>query len=269
MSDDALTPDWIVPLHIEPGEDAEDFSVLKRELAVEGVQRGAGCVLTFMPAPRRLGMTAQELVLNVSLNIVTGVPASLMAAWLWERWTRRGKHTLVSREGDRLKTQQEVLAWLHRVFPQVTQVPDTPTGLQSQPLLKNLHQEISMKLDEQHCWEFKDGKLIAAVDPATGDGDVDANIAAAGYTTEITSKHDESHCGGDVTLYKNTSSTNGNPLFYIDIMGDMTGIGSLVASDFKQLTETLNYLSGLLVLIRMDQSSAIARSTAQQPMPRP
>jgi hypothetical protein len=43
-------------------------------------------------------------------------------------------------------------------------------------------------------------------------------------------------------------------------MGDKTGLSALIARDFKQLAETLNYLSGLLSLIRLDQSASIARS---------
>jgi len=123
--------------------------------------------------------------------------------------------------------------------------------------------ESNMDLREQQCWELKGGQLDPVEDPTDGDGDVDENILAAGYSHEISSKHNDSHCGADVTVYKNAVSKNGNPLFYIDIMGDKTGIAALIARDFKQLAETLNYLSGLLNLIRMDQSSAIANSADQ------
>lgn len=120
-----------------------------------------------------------------------------------------------------------------------------------------------MKLHEQHCWELKGGQLVPVEDPAGGDGGVDENISAAGYSREIDSKYDDSHSGAEVTIYKNTSSTNQNPLFYIDIMGDKTGLSALIARDFKQLAETLNYLSGFLNVIRLDQSAAIARSMVQ------
>lgn len=144
MSDTALEPPWETTLRIEPGEDAQDFLALSRELAAVGEQRGVGLVLSYRPAPRRLGMTAQELALNIGLSLGTGVPASLIAAWLWERCTRRGKHTIVSQQGERMKTQPQLWAWLRRVFPQLAQVPDTPSGLQLQrlviPLFKNLRE---------------------------------------------------------------------------------------------------------------------------------
>jgi hypothetical protein len=126
-----------------------------------------------------------------------------------------------------------------------------------------------MELHEQHCWEYKGGCLVSIDDPADGDGDVDQNIFAAGYLHEITSKYVKSHSGADVTVYKNTSPTNEKPLFYIDIMGDKTGIAALIARDFKKLVETLNYLSGLLNLIRMDQSSTIGNLIIQSKEPRP
>jgi len=70
-----------------------------------------------------------------------------------------------------------------------------------------------MEFHDQHCWEYKDGKLVPAQDPAAGDGGVDEQIFAAGYLREITSVIDDSHCGADVTVYKNTNPTNGNPFF--------------------------------------------------------
>lgn len=125
-----------------------------------------------------------------------------------------------------------------------------------------------MELNTQHCWELRNGQLHPVDDPTDGDGNVDENIAAAGYISEITSKFGNLFSGADVTLYKNASDSNGKPLFYLDLMGDKTGIAALVASDFKQLVETLNHLGGLLTLIRMDQSFAIECST-QALMERP
>ena len=80
------------------------------------------------------------------------------------------------------------------------------------------------------------------------------------YNLVVCRGHDDSYSNAEIKIYKNTSSTNQNPLFYIDIMGDKTGLSALIARDFKQLAETLNYLSGLLSLIRLDQSASIARS---------
>jgi len=46
-------------------------------------------------------------------------------------------------------------------------------------------------------------------------------------------------------------------------MGDKTGLASLIARDFPHLVQTLNHLSGLLNLIRMDQSSGIGNMTVR------
>jgi hypothetical protein len=111
----------------------------------------------------------------------------------------------------------------------------------------------------QHCWELKGSQLVAVDDPCTGDGNLDGNldalIAAAGYCTEVSSTSLGDVAGAEVTLYKNVSNTPGKPLFYLDVMGMSTGIGALVAHDFRQLVETLNYLSGLLKLLAMGQAS--------------
>lgn len=117
-----------------------------------------------------------------------------------------------------------------------------------------------MGQNEQYCWELVSGKLAPAKDPIpTDDGDFDALLASAGYLSEISSALDRTHSNAEVVIYKNAKPDNGNPLFYIDVMGYRTGMASLIARDFAQLAETLNFLTGLLTLIQMDQASATIR----------
>ncbi len=114
--------------------------------------------------------------------------------------------------------------------------------------------------NEQYCWELVNGKLEPAKDPIpTDSGDFDAILASAGYLSEISSALDRTHSNAEVVIYKNANPDNGNPLFYIDVMGYRTGIASLIARDFAQLAETLNSLAGLLRLIQLDQASAAIR----------
>jgi hypothetical protein len=114
-----------------------------------------------------------------------------------------------------------------------------------------------LELNEQYCWELVSGKLVSARDPiSTDDGDFEALLASAGYLSEVSSALDRTHSNAEVVIYKNAEPNNGNPLFYIDVMGNHTGIASLIARNFGQLAETLNALAGLLSLIRMDQASS-------------
>ncbi|WP_310615350.1 hypothetical protein [Limnohabitans sp.] len=121
-----------------------------------------------------------------------------------------------------------------------------------------------MKTNEQYCWELVNGKLVSVKDPIptdTSDTDSDfyALLATAGYLSEISSEIERTPSNAAIVIYKNDKPENGNPLFYIDVLGYRTGIASLIARDFAQLAETLNSLAGLLSLIQMDQASVIAR----------
>jgi predicted ATPase len=144
MIKDNLTP--AAPeasLSIEFGDDSAGFKAEQITLKAKVANEELGCTLKLKPAPRRLGMSTQELVLNVALSIGTGVPASLIAAWLWDRWTKRGTRTLRSK-GELLTTQEQLLKWVIRMFPHLEQEPDIPSGLHLErlqlPAFKNLKQ---------------------------------------------------------------------------------------------------------------------------------
>lgn len=125
-----------------------------------------------------------------------------------------------------------------------------------------------MITEYQHCWEFRDGRLFSVNDPITGGGDLEKDIYACGYRQEVSSRT-EGSTGAEIVLYKNHEPKNGKPLFYIDVMGAFEGIGALIANDFAQLSSTMNHLSGLLALFKMDQASAIGDLTITALAPRP
>ena len=117
-----------VVLRIGFGEDAEDHQQALSDVRIANELEGPGCQLVYKPAPRRLGMTSQELVLNVALSLTTGVTASLVAAWLWDHWAKRGKREL--RAGNvRFWSQEDILRWLAQAFPQLREIPEVATGL--------------------------------------------------------------------------------------------------------------------------------------------
>ena len=126
-----------------------------------------------------------------------------------------------------------------------------------------------MKTEYQNCWEFRDGGLHPVNDPIEGGGDVNEDIFACGYRQEISSGAGSDSSSAEVSLYKNHDLKNGKPLFYIDVMGAFESIGSLIANDFAQLASTLNHLTGLLALVKLDQSSSLSCLTIEALTPRP
>lgn len=85
--------------------------------------------------------------------------------------------------------------------------------------------------------------------------DIDANdvaesIRKAGYSVEISS--DAEHViGAMVSIY--VTDREDKPRFYIDVVGQNTGIATFVAKDFLALLATLKELQPLLTLIGLDQ----------------
>lgn len=105
-------------------------------------------------------------------------------------------------------------------------------------------------------------KIFVEVDDPTYNpeiSDVAESIFRANYYAEFSSE-EEPGPGASITVYA-TSDTK-KPQFYIDIMGQNTGIATLVARDFPSLVETLHRIQPLLTLVGLDQFSQ-ARVTDQ------
>ncbi|HEX7649931.1 MAG TPA: hypothetical protein VF450_21220 [Noviherbaspirillum sp.] len=96
-------------------------------------------------------------------------------------------------------------------------------------------------------------KMFVEVDNPTYDPKADGvseAITNAGYFVEFASG-DESDVGGHVTIYGTQDPSK--PRFYIDIMGQNTGIATLVARDFIALVETLHRIHPLLTFAGLEQ----------------
>jgi energy-converting hydrogenase Eha subunit A len=53
------------------------------------------CSLTKRASPKRLGMTTQEVVINLTLGFVAGVPASMLATYIWEKISKNGQRQVM------------------------------------------------------------------------------------------------------------------------------------------------------------------------------
>jgi predicted ATPase len=115
-------------LSVDFGNNADEFGEVGRALKVSRDVEGPGCVLTYKPSPRRLGMTAQEQVINVALSLSTGVSASLVANWLWERWGKRGERALRV-GGVRLWSPEDIVSCMAQSYPQLREIPEVASGL--------------------------------------------------------------------------------------------------------------------------------------------
>lgn len=98
-------------------------------------------------------------------------------------------------------------------------------------------------------------RVFVEVDDPTYHPDISTvseSVAKANYFAEFSSD-EENGQGATITVY--ATQDKDKPRFYIDIMGQNTGIASLVARDFPSLVETLHQIHPLLTLTRLDQFS--------------
>jgi hypothetical protein len=105
-------------------------------------------------------------------------------------------------------------------------------------------------------WDVTKQQFVAVEDPTHNPDvdDVETSIRAAGYAREFSSQDGDS-MGATFRVYR--SIDEGKPAFYIDIMGESTGIATLIARDFPHLVATLQQLQPFMALVRLDQVSWI------------
>lgn len=111
-------------------------------------------------------------------------------------------------------------------------------------------------------WDSTQQVFKEVSDPTSvfDESSVDECIRKAGYYPEISSNA-ENDVNATVTIYATEKPEQ--PRFYIDIMGQNTGIATFVARDFLSLLETLKQLHPLLTMIGLDQSAAAQISSKQ------
>lgn len=75
---------------------ANDRNVLTELFGTESPERGTkatsdGIEATFIGLDRRPGMTMEDILITITINLVTGVPTSLVAAWIYARLAKNGE----------------------------------------------------------------------------------------------------------------------------------------------------------------------------------
>lgn len=100
------------PIEWRPGRSI-DVPALRGSLQVESVVE-------------RPGITAKELVLSVTISFATGVPASLVANWIWENMRSQGDNAIVIEHEGGAK-EPESPKELERFLPRVADRPRRPS----------------------------------------------------------------------------------------------------------------------------------------------
>lgn len=117
-----------MPLTVVCQDDA-DLHSLSEGFGSRRTMEGAGCKVEKLPRRLGMGMTTTELIQNFGLSFVAGVPASIMANWLWERFARRGQRTLAI-DGQPVTTLDKLRTLLQSFFKHSSDVPaDVGMGL--------------------------------------------------------------------------------------------------------------------------------------------
>lgn len=117
---------------------------------------------------------------------------------------------------------------------------------------------IWIKFMKSYSWN---GQEFTEVDDPTyneNNNDISEGIRKAGYRPEISSKLEDGF-GADIAIY--VTDEPGNPRFYIDLMGQNTGIATLVANDFPHLVKTLKEIQPLISIMGLDQFAAAQTAT--------
>lgn len=98
-------------------------------------------------------------------------------------------------------------------------------------------------------WNPSTNALVETENPTHGS----ESITEAGYFAEFSSESEKNE-GATIIVY--ATDAKDKPDFYIEILGQNSGIASLVAQDFPSLVITLNHIHPLLTLFGLDQFSA-------------
>ncbi len=76
----------------------------KARIVIDGIEA------MFERTMQRHGMSTEDIIITVILNFVTGVPASVLATWIYQRLARNGEHPVEVGDDPIVKvTQKEIL----------------------------------------------------------------------------------------------------------------------------------------------------------------
>ena len=108
-----MTPEFTVTVMPNDERDARELNELFK--AGKLVKNG-GCILSCLPPPVRLGMTTTEVVISLGLSFVAGVPASILANYLWELLAKYGERSVVF-DTEVIDSLEALRSWLIRINP--------------------------------------------------------------------------------------------------------------------------------------------------------
>lgn len=105
------------------------------------------------------------------------------------------------------------------------------------------------------CYKLTDGVLREVQDPIDdGESDYSKQIYKSGYRSQLSSLAHDSQ-GAEITIYATEMAEK--PTYYIDVMGRIDQMATLVAEDFPSLVATLKAIEPLISLLALDQQTAI------------
>ncbi len=67
-----------------------------------------GCSIFFEPKTNSLGMTTSEVIISVVINFSSGIPAGLLANWLFYRLQLSKKNRAFDNNGELISTIKEL-----------------------------------------------------------------------------------------------------------------------------------------------------------------
>lgn len=115
-------------LTIAPVDDQDRQELLTTFKGTKGVT-GDGCILRHKPAAApRLGMTATDVAINLAISFVAGIPASIIASYLWDQLAARGKRRYSAGRAV-FNGYDDILQWVREHNPFADDTPDVGDAL--------------------------------------------------------------------------------------------------------------------------------------------
>lgn len=115
-------------LSVAPVDEQDRQELLTTFKGTKGIS-GDGCVLRHNPvAAPRLGMTATDVAVNLVISFVAGIPASIIANYLWGQLASRGKRKY-SAGRTLFHTYDDILQWVREHNPFANEASDVGDAL--------------------------------------------------------------------------------------------------------------------------------------------
>lgn len=83
-----------------------DSSFISNENSIEPIPEG--CSILFEPQTKSLGMSTSEVIINAAINFSSGIPAGLLANWLFNRLQLSKTNRAFDDNGDLVASIKEL-----------------------------------------------------------------------------------------------------------------------------------------------------------------